>query len=138
MFALLFSVILPDFYYCNLSMYDQNVTTTTIGLSQHSTGCLVVCFPGMTSSLAKVNKSSDAHFQMLFSKIVLFFDVPQYYNRFDYIKDRRQAVYFNNQKIISPLRPGQGLTSLALSELKIMIPARKNHPLVIVSWSIDL
>ena len=41
--------------------------------SQHSTGCLVVCFPGMMSSLAKVNKSSGAHFQMLFSKNVLFF-----------------------------------------------------------------
>ena len=41
--------------------------------SQYSIGCLVVCFPGMISSLAKVNKSLDAHFQTLFSKIVLFF-----------------------------------------------------------------
>jgi len=40
--------------------------------AQHSTGCLVVCFPGMTSLLVKVNKSSGAHFQRLFSKIVLF------------------------------------------------------------------
>ena len=40
--------------------------------SQHSTGCLVVCFSGMMSSFAKVNKSSGAHFQMFFSKMVLF------------------------------------------------------------------
>jgi len=30
--------------------------------------CSLVCFPGMTSSLAKVNKSSGAHFQALFLK----------------------------------------------------------------------
>jgi len=34
----------------------------------------VVCFPGMTSSLAKVNKSSGVHFLAL-SKISQFFDV---------------------------------------------------------------
>jgi len=48
--------------------------------------------------LHKVNKSSGAHFQTLFSKIFLFFDVPQYSNRFHSIKDRRRAIsYFNNQ-----------------------------------------
>jgi len=31
----------------------------------------------------KSKKSSGAQFQMLFLKIVLFFDVPQYLNRFD-------------------------------------------------------
>ena len=36
----------------------------------------------------------------VFSKIFLFFDLPQYSNRFDYIRDRRRAIYFNfnNQK----------------------------------------
>jgi len=38
---------------------------------------------------------------MLYSTIFLFFDVPQYSDRFDYIKDRRRAFYFNNQKIIA-------------------------------------
>ena len=30
--------------------------------------CSLVCFPGMTSSLAKVNKSSCTHFRALFLK----------------------------------------------------------------------
>jgi len=37
--------------------------------------CTLVCFPGMTSSLAKVNKSSGAHFLALFLKFPIF-DVP--------------------------------------------------------------
>jgi len=52
----------------------------------------------MTSSLAKSRQIIGAQFQMLFSTIFLLFDVPQYSNRFDYIKDIRPAVYFNNQK----------------------------------------
>ena len=60
-----------------------------------------LCFPGMTSSLAKSKQIIGAHFQTLFSTIFLFFDVPEYSNRFDYIKDIRQAVYFNNQIIIA-------------------------------------
>jgi len=75
--------------------------------SQHSTlNRLVVCFPGMMSWLTKVKKSSGAHFQRILSKIVLFFDVPQNANRFDYIKDKRRAVYFNNQTnhCVSPLK----------------------------------
>jgi len=66
--------------------------------TQHSTGCLVVCFPGMTLSLAKSKQIigcalSDAYF-LKFS----YFYVPQYSNRFAYITDRRRAIYFNNQK----------------------------------------
>ena len=34
----------------------------------------------------------------VFSQMFLFFDLPQYSNRFDYIRDRRRAIYFNNQK----------------------------------------
>ena len=45
--------------------------------------------------LQKINKSSGAHFQMLFSKIFLFFDVPQYSNRLDYIKDTMSYLLFN-------------------------------------------
>jgi len=55
----------------------------------------------MTSSLAKSKQIIDAHFQMLFSTIFLFFGVPQYSDRFDYIKDIRPAIYFNSQKIIA-------------------------------------
>jgi len=39
--------------------------------------------------------------QALFSKNFYIFDVLQYSNRFEYIKDIRQATYFNNQKIIA-------------------------------------
>jgi len=46
----------------------------------------------MTSSLAKSKQIIGVHFQMLFSTIFLFFDVPRYWNRFCYIKDIR-AVY---------------------------------------------
>jgi len=34
--------------------------------------CFLVCFPGMTSLLAKVNKSSGAHFLALFLKFTNF------------------------------------------------------------------
>ena len=37
-------------------------------------------------------------FRRFFSKIFLFFDLPQYSKRFDYIRDRRRASYFNNQE----------------------------------------
>jgi len=35
-------------------------------------GCFLVCFPGMTSSLPKVNKSSGVHFLALFLKFPNF------------------------------------------------------------------
>jgi len=38
---------------------------------------------------------------MLFFCNFLIFDVPQYSNRLDYIKDIRPAIYFNNQKIVA-------------------------------------
>ena len=79
-----------SYAYCDVAWSVVNI--------QHSTGCLIVCFPGMTSLLPKVNRSLGAHFQTFFLKIFLFFDLPQYSNRFDYIRDRRRAVYFNNQK----------------------------------------
>jgi len=41
----------------------------------------------MTTSLAKSKQIIGVHFQMLFSTIFSFFDVPQHSNRFDYIKD---------------------------------------------------
>ena len=76
--------------YCDVARSVVNI--------QHSTGCLIVCFPGMTSSPPKLNRSSGAHFQTFFSIIFLFFDLPQYSNRFHYIRDRRRAICFNNQK----------------------------------------
>jgi len=56
---------------------------------------------GLTSSLAKSKQIIGAHFQTIFSTIFLFFVVPQYSNRLNYIKDIRPAIYFNNQKIIA-------------------------------------
>jgi len=54
----------------------------------------------MTSSLAKSKQIIGSQFQTLFSTVFLLFDVPGYPNTFDYIKDTRPAVYFNNQKIL--------------------------------------
>jgi len=55
----------------------------------------------MTASLAKSKQITNVHFHTLFSTIFLFFVVPEYSNRFDYIKDIPPAIYFNNQKIIA-------------------------------------
>jgi len=55
----------------------------------------------MTSSLAKSKQVIGAQFRTLFSTVFLLFNVPGYSNRFDYIKDIRPAIYFNNQKIIA-------------------------------------
>jgi len=79
-------------------MYNQNVTTTAIGLQSTlntQQALWLFVFLVWLPSLAKVNKSSGAHFEALFSKIILF----------DYIKDRWRAIYFNKQKnhCISPL-----------------------------------
>jgi len=41
----------------------------------------------MTASLVKSRQMIHVHFQTLFSTIFLFFGVPRYSNRFDYIKD---------------------------------------------------
>ena len=55
----------------------------------------------MTSSLAKSKEVIGAQFRTIFSTVFLLFNVPEYSNRFDYIKDIRPAIYFNNQKIIA-------------------------------------
>jgi len=55
----------------------------------------------MTSSLAKTKQIIGAQLQTLFSTFFLLFDVPQYSSTFDYIKDTRPAVYFNNKKIVA-------------------------------------
>jgi len=52
----------------------------------------------MMSSLAK---SKVAHFQTLFSKIFLFFDVRQYSSRFDYIKTDDEQFTLRTKKIIA-------------------------------------
>ena len=58
--------------------YAYCVVSRSVVNIQHSKGCLIACFPGMTSLLPKVNRSSGAHFQTFFSKTFLFFDLPQY------------------------------------------------------------
>jgi len=75
---------------------------------QHSTlnrlfGCVFLVW---CHYLRKVNKSSVHPFKRFFSTIFIFFDVPWYSNRTDYIKDIRPAIYFHNQKnhSISSLR----------------------------------
>jgi len=49
-------------------------------------------------SLAEVNKSSAVHFLDAFSIILWFLDIPNYSDMFDYVKGKRPAVYFKNQK----------------------------------------
>ena len=104
LFALLFRFDKKLFYpfvlrtISTFNRYAYCVVARSVVNIQHSTGCLIVGFPGMTSLLPKVNRSSGAYFQTFFSKIFLFFYLPQYSNRFDYNRDRRRAIYFNNQK----------------------------------------
>jgi len=71
---------------------------SVVNIQHRLFGCvfLVCCH-----HLRKVNKSLVRSFRCFFSTICLLFDVPQYSNRFDYIKDIRPEVYFNNQKIIA-------------------------------------
>ena len=59
------------------------------------------CFPDMTSSLAKCKQTSGAHLKDDFLTNCLFCDIPQYFNVFYYIKHKRRAVYFNNQKNVA-------------------------------------
>jgi len=69
----------------------------------------------MMSSLAKSKQIIGAQFHTLFSAVFLLFDVPEYSNTFDYIKDTRPAVYFNNQNhCISSLKVG------TLTTMKVM------------------
>jgi len=79
------------------------VVARSVG-SQHSTGCLVVCFPGPNSSLAKSKQIigcalSDAFF-LKFSYFLMFLNI-----QIDLIilktDDEHWTVYFNNQKIIA-------------------------------------
>jgi len=57
-------------------LYSAIYTTHSLKALRHGShtpiACSVVCFPGMTSSLAKVNKSSGAHFRALFLKFPNF------------------------------------------------------------------
>jgi len=64
-----------------LCVFVQSVVST-----QWSTGCLVVCFPGMTSSLARGKQIIECALSDAFFSNCLIFDVPQCLNRFDYIK----------------------------------------------------
>ena len=99
LFALLFrfdNKLFYPFVLRTISMFNRYaycVVARLVVNIQHSTGCLIVCFPGMTSLLPKVCALSD----VFFLKIFLFFDLPQHSNRFDYIRDRRRSTYFNNQ-----------------------------------------
>ena len=63
---------------------------------QHSIGCLVVF------CLQKVNKSSVRTFRRFFL-VFLFFDVPQYSNRFDYIKTYDQQFTLTTKKSLRHL-----------------------------------
>jgi len=105
LFALLFRFDKKLFYpfvLRTISTFNRDaycVVVRSVVNIQHSTGCLIACFPGMTSLLPKVNRSSGCALSDVFSKIFLFFfDLAQYSNRFDYISHRRRAIYFNNQK----------------------------------------
>jgi len=78
LFALLFRFDKKLFYPFVLrsnptfNRYAYCVVVRSVVNVQHSTGCLIVCFPGMTSLLPKVNRSSGAHFQTFFLKFSYF------------------------------------------------------------------
>jgi len=68
--------------------------------------CSIVCFPGMTSSLAKVNKSSGAHFLALFLKFpnfLMFLNIQinllilkTYYGQFTLTTNKSLLIIFNS------------------------------------------
>ena len=62
--------------------------------------CFLVCFPRMTSSLAKVNKSSGAHFLALFLKFPNFLMFLNIQIDLLILKTYLWAIYLNNQIII--------------------------------------
>ena len=76
----------------------------------------------MTSSLANVNNLGLTSFRRVLWQFPYFCDCLQYSYEFNYIKSRRQAVYFNIQKnlCISPLSLAgtRLLSSPATSSLK--------------------
>ena len=84
LFALLFRFDKKLFYpfvlrtISTFNHYAYCVVSRSVVNIQHSTGCLIACFPGMTSLLPKVNRSSGAHFQTFFLKFSYFLDLPQY------------------------------------------------------------
>jgi len=51
--------------------------------------------------VAKCKQTSGAHLKDDFLTNCLFCDIPQYSNVFYYIKHKRRAVYFNNQKNVA-------------------------------------
>jgi len=63
--------------------------------TQQLVDCLFSWYDVITSKSKQITGSALSD---VFSKIFLFFDLPQHSNRFDYIRDRRRAIYFNNQK----------------------------------------
>jgi len=89
------------FYYCNLSTYDQTVTTTAVGLQWALNTVFLVWCHHLQSKQIIGCILSDA-----FLKIVLFFYVPQYSNRFDYVSlktDDEQFTLTTKNYCISPL-----------------------------------
>ena len=72
LFALLFTFDKKLFYpfvvrtICTFNRYAYCVVARSVVNIQHSTGCLIACFPGMTSLHPKVNRSPGAHFQTFF------------------------------------------------------------------------
>ena len=78
LFALLFRFDKKLFYrfllrtISSFNRYAYCVVARSVVNIQHSTGCLIVCFPGMTSLLLKVNRSSGAHIQAFFLKFSYF------------------------------------------------------------------
>ena len=58
------------------------------------------CFPRMTLSLAKCKQVFGRALLDVLQRFAYLCDLPQYANGliFDYIKERRQAIYFNELK----------------------------------------
>jgi len=61
---------------CFENLFLRRYAYVLCNVSLNTLACSLVCFPGMMASLAKVNKSSGAHFRALFLKFSNFLDVP--------------------------------------------------------------
>ena len=90
-------VVITCFYvyrYAYLFLRDRLSTL------KKSIGCLVVFSWYDVITYKKYKSHWCALLDAFFCNFVIF-DVSQYSHRLDYIKDLRQAIYFNNQKIVA-------------------------------------
>ena len=97
--------------------------------------CSLVCFPGMTSSLAKLNKSSGAHFLALFLKFpnfLIFLNsqidlliLKTYYGQFSLTTKKSLHIIFKAESVEPVCRKSENM--LALQSINVKKTAVYTH-----------